>query len=461
MEQAGTRPGAAHASRRFWILLGLVVLAGLAWRLLYIRVVSPAYPRFGDPFFYHQQANLLANGHGFVDPFVWNRSRRLLPTSFHPPLYPMVLSVGSLLGFTGYFAHRVISCFIGAAAVAVVGLTGRRVGGDVAGLIAAGLAASYPNLWMVDGILFPEGLFALTIGLTILAGYRLRDHPSPWNAGLLGASISLAALTRGEAILLVAFLTLPLVLLMRELAWRRRLALLLVAGLGTGLVMAPWTIRNLTTFNEPVLISSNGDAVLGFANCDATYSGPWAGFWSPWCPKSFPTGDESEVARAYRDMGLDYMRGHLDRLPTVAAIRVGRIWQVYRPFQNARLSTVELRPRWATLAGLWTYWLLLPLAGLGGWLTFRRRITLIPLLAQAVLVTFVAATVYATNRFAMPLDVVVVVLAAVGVSGLVTRLRNGSFFPSAAPTPRCVPAPAAAPRSAQLPARLLRFGGNP
>jgi 4-amino-4-deoxy-L-arabinose transferase-like glycosyltransferase len=132
----------------------------------------------------------------------------------------------------------------------VVGLVGRRIGGNGAGLTAALLAAAYPNLWMVDGILFPEGLFALTIGLTILAAYRLRDHPSSWRATLLGVTVALAALTRGEAILLVAFLTIPLILLMRELAWKRRFVLLLLACVGTGVVMAPWTIRNLTTFNE-------------------------------------------------------------------------------------------------------------------------------------------------------------------------------------------------------------------
>jgi 4-amino-4-deoxy-L-arabinose transferase-like glycosyltransferase len=443
-------------TRRFWIALGLIALAGLAWRLLYITQVSPDYAKYGDPFFYHQQANFLANGHGFADPVQWRNTGRFVATSFHPPLYPMVLSVSSFLGFTGYFAHRVVSCLIGSAVVVVLGLVGRRLGGNLAGLIAAGLAAAYPNLWMVDGILFPEGLFALTIGLTVLAGYRMRDHPTFWSAGLLGASIALAALTRGEAITLVVFLVVPLILLMRELAWSRRFALLLVAFVGTGLVIAPWTIRNLTTFNEPVLVSTNGDAVFAFANCDEVYSGPLLGFWYMRCPKTFPTGDESEVARGYREMGLEYIERHQRELPKVVAARIGRIWQVYRPFQNAQFSEGELRPKWATLAGLWSYWVLLPLAVFGGWLTFRRRITLIPLVAQALLVTFTAATVYATNRFALPLDVAVVALAGVGITGLVTRLRRGTFFATpAAPPADGAPAgestPAPDPRGSPAP----------
>jgi hypothetical protein len=128
----------------------------------------------------------------------------------------------------------------------------------------------------------------------------VRSHPNYLSAVLLGGSIALAALTRGEAITLVVFLTVPITLMMRNLAWSKRLLLLLVALLATGAVIAPWTIRNLTTFKEPVLVSSNGDAVLAFANCDQVYSGPFIGFWYHRCPKTYPTGDESQIARPTR-----------------------------------------------------------------------------------------------------------------------------------------------------------------
>lgn len=435
MTTANARANAARDSRRFWLMLVLIALAGLAWRVIYITRIGREYATYGDPYFYHQQAIFLAEGHGFADPSQWRATGRYVATSFHPPLYPMALSVSSFLGFSSYFAHRITSCIIGAGVVIVVGLVGRRVAGVAAGLIAALLAAAYPNLWMIDGILFPEGLFAFTIGLTILAAYRVRSHPNYLSASLLGGAIALGALTRGEAILLVAFLTIPIILLMRNLDWGKRLRLLLVAFLATGAVMAPWTYRNLTTFNEPVLVSSNGDAVLAFANCDQVYSGPFIGFWYHLCPKSHPTGDESEVALGYRRMGLRYIRSNLDRVPAVVAARVGRIWGVYRPIQSVTFSTGEGRPLWAAKSGLFVYWALVPPAVLGAWLMFRRRVTLIPLVAQIVLVTFTAATVYATTRFALPGDFAVIVLAAVGIDGIVVRLRRGSFFPPESESP--------------------------
>lgn len=456
MDRAVARAETKRATRRFWLILGLIAVAGLVWRVVYITKVSRGYANYGDPYFYHQQAIFLATGHGFADPTKWQLSGQYVATAFHPPLYPLVLSITSFFGYSSYFAHRLTSCVIGAGVVVVVGLVGRRVAGVGAGLIAAFLAAAYPNLWMIDGILFPEGLFALTIGLTILAAYRVRSHPNSLSAALLGGSIALAALTRGEAITLVAFLIFPITLLMRNLAWSKRLLLLLVALLATGAVMAPWTVRNLTTFKEPVLVSSNGDAVLAFANCDEVYSGPFIGFWYHRCPKTQPTGDESQIARAYRDMGLRYIKSHLNEVPSVVAARVGRIWGVYRPIQSVTFSTGEGRPLWAAKAGLFVYWGLLPLALFGAWLTFKRRVTLIPLVAQIVLVTFTAATVYATTRFALPGDVAVIVLAAVGIDGIVVRLRRGSFFPPTdadapsgsspdAPTPESAPGPEPSP----------------
>ena len=79
---------------------------------------------------------------------------------------------------------------------------------------------------------------------------------------MLGALIALAALTRGEALGL-------LVLLVRPAGYKTRRgpggsgARRLGVGLRVRAVLAPWTIRNFATFEKPVLISTNGDSVLG------------------------------------------------------------------------------------------------------------------------------------------------------------------------------------------------------
>jgi 4-amino-4-deoxy-L-arabinose transferase-like glycosyltransferase len=399
----------------FWPALGIVVLLGLAWRIFYVTVIGTPDGTGGDPFYYHAQANLLAHGHGFADPFGWQLNHHLFrPTAQHPPLYTMALSVVSLFGGESYMAHKIASGVIGAGTVLVVGLVGRRVGGPRAGVIAGVIAAAYPNFWLVDGVVLSEDLFALTIGLTILAAYRFRDRPEVLSACFVGATIALAALVRGEAVMLGVFLAIPLILLTKTIPFPRRAVLLVIAGVACVVVLAPWVFRNLTAFKEPVTLSTNSYGVLAVANCDQTYHGELLGFWYFNCDPG-SKGDESQRAIASRDRGLRYMRDHKGRVPVVVAARLGRVWEVFRPWQNASFTQFEGRPLWGARAGLFSYYALALLAIPGFWFVHRRRLTLIPLLAQVVLVCAIAAYAYGSVRFRLPAEVVIVALAALTI----------------------------------------------
>lgn len=408
-------PPRTESARWFWPGLGIIVVIGLVWRFIFVAVIGTPDGTGGDPFYYHAQANLLADGHGFADPFAWQALHtRIRPTAQHPPLYSIALAIVSWFGGQSYMAHKVASCVIGAGTVLVIGLVGRRIGGPRTGLIAGGLAAAYPNLWLVDGLVLSEDMFALTIGLTILAAYRLRDDPGVTSALLLGAGIGLATLVRGEAIMLLAFLSLPLVLLTRTVPPGRRIQLLALSATATVLVISPWVVRNLTAFKQPVVLSTNSYGVLAVSNCDATYGGQLLGFWYFNCdPVS--RGDESQRAITSRDRGLRYIGNHSGRFPAVVAARIGRVWELYRPWENAAFTQFEGRPLWGARAGLVSYWVLAAIAIPGFFIVSRRGLTLIPLLSQIALVTAISAFAYGSVRFRLPAEVVIVSLAALTI----------------------------------------------
>src|SRR2546430_1641034 len=94
-------------------------------------------------------------------------------------------------------------------AVPMIGVLGGGVGGERVGVIAAGLAAVYPALVMLDSSLRSESLYLPLIALCLLACYRLVDAPRGWGAGLLGLAIGLAALTRSEGAFLPPALAAP------------------------------------------------------------------------------------------------------------------------------------------------------------------------------------------------------------------------------------------------------------
>lgn len=407
--------------------LGLagIVAAGFLVRVGTWLELAPEKTDGGDPLFYHVTANTIAAGRGFPEPLNWLDGARHVPSALHGPLYPVVLSISSRLGGTTYVDHKLASIMIGTATVLVTARVARRLGGRLAALFAAAFAAVYPNLWMIDGLMFPEGLFALLTTTCILAAYRWHDRPRLFTAAVLGTMIGLAALTRGEGLLLAPVLVVPWFLRRCELTWRQRWTHLAVAGAACIGVLAPWTIRNLTTFEEFVPLSTNGNELLMYANCDDSYYGRLIGYWSFDCQvrhrQQFgePPGDESQKARYWRDVGVEYARDHIGRLPQVVAVRVLRQWELYQPWQTVEFSTIEGRQKGPAALGVATYYGLAGGSIAGVVLLRRRKVPLLPLAAQAIGVTLTAAYAYGTVRFRAPVEPVLCILAGVAaVPGL-------------------------------------------
>lgn len=369
------------------------------------------YAVVGDALTFHLEGGYVAHGQGFHN--ITDGAR----TAEHPPLHILLIALIDLLGAHSFEAQKIALSVVGTGTVVLVGLAGRLLGGERLGLIAAAVAALYPMLWLADGTLMSETTYALLITAALVCALAYARRPSPWLAAALGALIALAALTRGEGLALLVLLAAPL-------AWRRprHLAAVAVAAV---VVLAPWTIRNLATFDKPFLISTNGEAIWAGANCHQTYYTDQIGAWIFNCYGPRPAGDESVQALAYRDRGLRYMRHHTGRLPAVVAARLGRLWDVYRPWtQGTFFSATEGRRPRATHVALIVYWALLPLAVAGAVLLRRRRRELWILLAPVVMVTLVAATTYGTTRFRTAAEPSIVLLAAVSLQALVGRVRR-------------------------------------
>jgi 4-amino-4-deoxy-L-arabinose transferase-like glycosyltransferase len=396
--------------RGFERRLALIALAGLVVRVAY-AIHNRDYAVQGDALTFHLEGGYVADGQGFHN--ITDGAR----TAEHPPLHILVIALIDLLGGHSFETQKIALAVVGTGTVVLIGLCGRLLGGDVLGLVAAAIAAVYPMQWLADGSLMSETTYGLLVSAALLCALAYRRAPSARLAAALGAVIALAALTRGEGLALLVFLALPL-------AWRRRRHIVVIA-VAAVVVLAPWTIRNLATFDKPFLISTNGEAIWAGANCQRTYYTDQIGAWVFACYGPRPAGDESEQALVYRDRGLRYMRHHKGRLPAVVAARLGRLWDVYRPWsQGTFFSATEGRRPRATHVALIVYWVLLPLALAGALLLRRRARDLWILLAPVVMVTLVAAATYGTTRFRMAAEPSIVLLAAVALQAAARRVRR-------------------------------------
>ena len=300
--------------------------------------------------------------------------------------------------------------------MAVIGLLGRRVGGNAVGLTAAVIAAVYPLFIGADGSLMSETLYGLIIALTLLIALRLIDRPAVPIAAALGVMVGLAALTRTEGLAFLGLLVLPAVWLTGAPV-RRRIALAAVACAAALAVIAPWTIRNVQAFDRLVPISTNEGTVLAGANCGQVYGGDDIGGWRLECVSPQRSANEGEQGDRWRREGLEYMRDHRGRLPKVATARMLRTWGLFPP---GKVVVNEGRVRWIAALETVMYFLLLPLAVAGVWFLRGRR-ELWVLLAPPVIVTLVSAYGWGLTRFRHTADIVIVVLAAVALVEMARR----------------------------------------
>jgi 4-amino-4-deoxy-L-arabinose transferase-like glycosyltransferase len=393
---------------RFPVRLGTIVAAGVALRALYLFTVARHVSGVGDWWFYHWQANDLAAGHFFVEPFRLRINHREFPSAGHPPLYPALLSVVSWLGGTSVMWHRAFGLVCGAASIALMGILGRRVGGERLGLAAAGVCAAYPLMVVVDGALMSETAYTpLVIGV-LLAGFSALERPRRGIAPALGAAIGLAALARSEALLLLPLLAWP-VAWRGGSGWPARAGL---ATLGCVLAIAPWTIRNAIALDHLVPISTNDSTVLSGANCPKTYSGADIGFWRFDCLPPRKVDNEAAQSDIWRADGLRYAREHLSRLPVVIPVRILRTVSLYQPRRQVLFAEGRwIRGEQMAVASFY----LLALLSFAGAVSLRRAgRPLLVLLAPAAVVLITVVLGYGHPRLRHVFEPSLMLMGAAG-----------------------------------------------
>ncbi len=440
-----------RAQRRFFVSLTAITILGLAIRVVYVLVwrrspTNSIVTRPNDAAFYHQAAQLLADGKGFLNPF-FSAPGHPYQSADHPPVYQLFLAFFDRLGLSTPTEQMLLtSALLGTPAVWFGGLAGREVFSPRTGLIAAFFVAVYPNVWSWDGMLLSESAAIVFVTLTIWSAYRYWHRPTTANALLLGAMASLAGMSRAELILLLPLVALPLV-------WRhgirgarpvaQRIGALALAAL---VIVGPWVGYNMTRFAHPVYLSVGFEITVASASCDPAWFGPTTGYWSPQCVKPvrdeisarYPPGhavvdgqvrelpvlDQSQETKYFRQAAVTYIEDHKRRVPAVLLARWGRITGLFRPVQQAQFDWFpEGRDRWVTRLALWCWYPLATFALAGVFVLRKRRTPLYPLLVPLFTVLFAVTAAFASTRYRASAEPAICILAAVAVDAVIERLR--------------------------------------
>ena len=400
----------------WWLLC--IALFAFGVRLAYVLIFKhPLVLAPGqDTFDFHYGANALAKGKGFTTQFGLSEPRQ---SAMHPPGYLLALALPSRLGLDTVLDHQIWSSVIGCLTVVTTAFVGRTLAGPRAGLVAAAIAAVYPNFWLYDGGMLSETLVLLTVAATLLTAYRLLRRPTIPAALALGIALGATALTRAESVLLLPLIALPCLVVLRSTTRRHRVAIVSVVCGAALVTITPWVAFNLSRFRRPEFLSSGTGLVLAWSNCDATYSGERLGYYEV-C--GFAAGnDDSVLDYDLRRQALHYVWAHRARVPLVVLAREGRTWGLFRPAQQIRFDHTEgilMRAPWASWTALVSYYTL-AVAAIFGWaLLRRRRVFTFPLVALVCEVIVSVAITHGQFRYRAVAEVALVVLSAVAFDSL-------------------------------------------
>jgi 4-amino-4-deoxy-L-arabinose transferase-like glycosyltransferase len=321
--------GNPAAAGRRWsgdrVFVGVLALA-LALRLAFAFGYWVDKHLTRDEREYLSLARSLTAGHGFVyDEAV--RSGPVDPFGRAPgyPLFLALVGGGRQVTDTVPASVKIAQAMLGTLGVLLVGVLAARLAGRHAGLAAAVIAACYPPLVWIGAYAFSEALF-WPLGLLVAwlfdglvrgpgptaEGPGRTFGPWPW---AFGPPLTVGLLT-GAAVLvrpaMLFFIPLAGLWLLRQ----RRVAAIVAFGLGTVVVVAPWTIRNYSHYGRLVLVASEGGVTFWTGNHpNAHGEGDLAA--NPDLKREaialrakYPALSEEEMEPIYYREALDWIKAH-------------------------------------------------------------------------------------------------------------------------------------------------------
>jgi hypothetical protein len=420
-------------------LLAAVVMLVLALALRVGFVATTSYRAVNDAGTYNRFASTIARHGDYVtgDGPGTGAGGSRGPTAYFPPAYAYALAAADLIdGHTsGHRAalegERLENAALGTVAVALIGLLALELAGPGAGLAALGLAAVYPPLVELSGVLVAENLLVVWELAAVAAALRARGSPHPWRwIAATGGLLGLATLTHENAAVTLLALAVPVAGAARAAGAPslRGVALLILA---TVAMIAPWTIRNAVELHHFVPVSDEtGITLRGAYNptsaADRTVPWKWRLFLKIPADQGLRrrAGRLSEVTLGdvLEHRALTYIDANPSAPLSVGGDNLRRMLELEGPAAWKTSARAVDLPIDDARIGVISFWVLGILA-LAGCLSATARAA--PRWVWAVPVLFALSVLFVnveTPRFREPIDPFLLVLAGCAVSSAVGHL---------------------------------------
>jgi len=317
---------------------------------------------------------------------------------------------------------RVVQAVLLTAQVALVAAIARRVfGKPTVAFVAACVAAFYPFLLFYQGLLLSETLFNTLLLSGVAALFWWRDRGLRFDFAFALTCLLFAAATLTKATLTILP---PLLLAVATWGagapWRRTIAVLVAASCLYAAFMSPWWIRNASVLHAfvPFTTSSAMNLYLGNNRNNLNAGIDWAQDAEPDVVATLNAlPDELARQRAYAKAARDYIENNPGTFIRNAGLKFLRIWNVV---PNAS----EYRAPFYAAISIASFGTVLVLALACAARQWRRWRVLAPIYMIMGYFTFVHIVTIASLRYRLPIEPLLIVMAAESLAALIVVVRR-------------------------------------
>jgi 4-amino-4-deoxy-L-arabinose transferase-like glycosyltransferase len=374
---------------------------------------------FGDSEGYWVLARTIARG----EPYEYGADKSKI---FRTPGYPAVLApLFWLAADPPVLWGRAVSAVLGTAAVGGVAGIAWLLFDQRTALMAAGLAAVYPEAIAAGVFVLSEAPFTPLMMLHLILwtlAWRAESfsNTAGWSfAG--GVAAGLATLMRPSWLLFIPFAAVMGLTFYRDR--QKQIAIVAIMLLGLCLTMTPWWVRNYRIAGRFVPTSLQVGASLYDGLSPIATGASDMRFVPEFLAEqqaADAAGDgkvsgllEDRLDRRLRDVSINWARQNPGQVLRLAAIKSGRMWS---PLPNAG----EFQSRTPRLILAASYSPVMLLAFVGAWQFARRDWPYLLCLLPAVYFTCLHVVFVSSIRYRQPAMLPLIVLAAAVVARLVT-----------------------------------------
>lgn len=327
-------------------LLWSIIFFALLIRLVFLFAVAP---KMGLIYPDRKPIPKLGDGHDiFAEQML---AGALAQKTFFPKSLAYSVFIAGVFKISGnsYLFLRMVQIIVSLFLIYFIFLLAKEIFDDRAALVAAAIAAIYPNYIFFSVRIMSEALY---LPLLVLFMYLLVKYRKEFSVGkyiIIGVVNGLLLATRSNIIFMYPFIVLIMLFYAYKSRSRRPFWRVIKCAVPLFfiplIIISPWIYRNYVNWHKIILFKPYGGAVLYMGNNPRNKTGGGI-IKEDWLP--IPAAEKLNILardKYYRDKAIAYIKNHPAHFVKMSLMKFVRLWRVIphsKMYKNWKFKAINI-----------------------------------------------------------------------------------------------------------------------